>query len=288
MSETAGAALRRAATALHAAGIEDAGREARLLIVHSLGLPPGSIPDRDAVVDPARLDRLLRRRAAREPMALILGHQGFWTLDLEVSRDTLIPRPDTEALIEAALAFIPDRRAVRRVLDLGTGTGCLLLAALAEFPDSSGLGIDLSPEAAALANRNARANGLASRAMFACGNWDAPIAGVFDLVLSNPPYIESKAIDGLMPEVRGFEPPRALDGGADGLDAYRAILPRLPHLLGQDGVAVLEVGVGQAESVVALAKKSGLARRALREDLGGIARALVLEAGVARKNRLAG
>jgi release factor glutamine methyltransferase len=288
MSETAGAALRRAATALRAAGIEEAAREARLLVARALDLPPGGIPDRDALVDPTRLDPLLRRRAAREPMALILGHQGFWTLDLEVSPDTLIPRADTEALIEAALAFFPDRRAVRRVLDLGTGTGCLLLAALAEFPDSSGLGIDLSPEAAGLANRNARANGLASRAMFACGNWDAPIAGVFDLVLSNPPYIETKAIDWLMPEVQGFEPPRALDGGADGLDAYRAILPRLPHLLSPNGVAVLELGVGQAESVVALAEKSGLARRALREDLGGIARALVLEAGVARKNRLAG
>jgi release factor glutamine methyltransferase len=288
MIETVGAALRRAAVALREAGIEDAGREARLLVSHALGLPSGSIPDRDALVDPARLDPLLRRRAAREPMALILGHQGFWTLDLEVSRETLIPRPDTEALIEAALASFPDRGPVRRVLDLGAGTGCLLLAALAEFPEASGVGIDLSPDAAALARRNAQANGLASRAMFVCGNWDAPIAGVFDLVLSNPPYIETKAIGGLMPEVRGFEPPRALDGGADGLDAYRAILPRLPHLLSPDGVAVLELGLGQAESVVALAEKSGLARRALREDLGGIARALVLDAGVARKNRLAG
>ncbi len=262
-------ALRRAAARLAAAGIEAPAREARLLARLS--------------ADPARFESLVARRAAREPMALLRGQQGFWTLDLAVSPATLIPRPDSETLIEAALAAFPDRAAVRRVLDLGTGTGALLLAALAEFPAAWGLGTDRAPAAAALAAANARACGLAERAAFAAGSWVAPLAGRFDLILSNPPYIPSGDIAGLMPEVAAFEPRSALDGGPDGLDAYRALLPGLPALLAPAGIAILELGAGQADAVGRLATTAGFSVADLRPDLGGVARAMVLRAGAAEK-----
>ncbi len=232
----------------------------------------------------ARFGEMLRRRLAHEPMAYILGHAGFWTLQLEVSPATLIPRADSEAIVEAALEAVPDRPGLR-VLDLGTGTGCLLLAVLAERAGAFGLGLDLNPEAAALAARNAAANGLADRAAFLAGDWAAALAagpaGRFDLVLSNPPYIESAVIPGLMPEVAGHEPGRALDGGADGLDAYRVITASLPRLLAPGGVAVLELGEGQGPAVAALAAAAGLAIRGTRDDLSGIARALVITAPLA-------
>lgn len=281
MSETVADALRRGAATLAAAGIEDAAREARLLLHHALRLDRRTMLNRVAVLDLTGYDAALARRAAREPLAFITGTQGFWTLDLMVSPATLIPRADTETLITAALATFADRSRVRRILDLGTGTGALLLAALAEFPDAWGIGVDISPDAAALAARNARANGLADRAMLLCGSWAAAIAGQFDLVLSNPPYIESDVVAGLMPEVSAHEPRRALDGGADGLDAYRQIIAALPDLIAPGGIAVLELGRGQAAAVAGLAAANGFGPPALREDLGGIARAMVLRAGSA-------
>jgi release factor glutamine methyltransferase len=193
-----------------------------------------------------------------------------------VSPATLIPRADSETLIAAAIAAFPERARVGRILDLGTGTGALLLAALTEFPAAYGIGVDVAADAAALAARNARANGLASRAMMLCGTWADALAGRFDLVLANPPYIETQAIGGLMPEVAEHEPRAALDGGADGLDAYRAIIAALPALLAPDGVAVLELGQGQAAEVAKLAVASGFPVPGLRQDLGGIARAMVL------------
>jgi release factor glutamine methyltransferase len=271
--------LAEAAATLAAAGIEAPAREARMLLLHALARPPGTLLDRATLVDAPALPALIARRAAREPMALILGRQGFWTLELEVSRDTLIPRADSEAVVEAALAALPDRAAPRRLLDLGTGTGCLLLALLAEWPAALGIGVDLSPAAAALARRNAAANGLAARALFLAGHWAQALAARFDLVVSNPPYIETAALAALMPEVAAHEPARALDGGPDGLAAYRAILAALPALLAPDGIAVLELGIGQHETVPALARRAGLAVRALRPDLGGIPRALVLAQG---------
>jgi release factor glutamine methyltransferase len=219
---------------------------------------------------------LVARRAAREPLAFLLGRQGFWTLDLEVSPATLIPRPDSETLIEAALAAFPDRTAVRRVLDLGTGTGCLLLAVLEEFPLAFGIGIDRVPVATALAARNATATGLAGRCAMVCGDWAAPLVGRFDVILSNPPYIESEVIAGLMPEVAWHEPRTALDGGADGLDAFRVILDALPELLAPGGVAVLELGAGQADRLGKLATERGFPEPAWRADLAGIVRAAVL------------
>jgi release factor glutamine methyltransferase len=269
------AALRRGGTVLAAAGIEDARREARMLLHHALGVPERAVVAPEATIDPETFEAVLARRAAREPMAFILGRQGFWTLDLEVSPATLIPRADSETLIHAALAAFPARD-VFDVLDLGTGTGALLLAALVEFPDAWGLGVDRVPAAAALAARNAAANGLAARAAFVCADWSAPLVGRFDLILANPPYIPSAEIAGLMPEVSAHEPRAALDGGADGLACDRAIVADLKRLLAPGGAAVLELGQGQAESVAAIAIAAGFAAPDLRADLGGIARAMTL------------
>lgn len=288
---TVAALLRWAAERLAAAGVETPAREARLLLAHALGTTQeGLLRDRGAAVDAALLAPLLARRAAREPLDFILGHRAFWTLDLEVSPATLVPRADSEALIEAALDAFPDRARVRRVLDLGTGTGCLALAALSEFPGAWGLGIDIAPDAAALAARNARRNGLDRRAAFLCADWDAALAPLpgaarFDLVLSNPPYVASDEIPSLMPEVARHEPLRALDGGADGLDAYRRILAALPGLLEPVGIAILELGQGQRDGVSALAVARGLVIAGARPDLSGIDRALVLHSDGADRAR---
>ncbi len=286
--------LRAGAAALADAQVESPAREARLLLAHALGLSLSDLlRDRNSVVDAGRFAGLLARRATREPMALIVGRQGFWTLDLAVSADTLVPRADSEALVEAALLHRPDRASVRRVLDLGTGTGCLLLAVLSEFPRAWGLGVELSASAARLARDNARSCGLEGRAAILCASWADAIrpaggqdrgggsGGGFDLVLSNPPYIAGGDIDGLMPEVALHEPRRALDGGADGLDCFRGIVAALPGLLAPGGVAVLELGAGQGGAVCALAAAAGLSHLGTRDDLGGVPRALVLCAGPA-------
>lgn len=277
---TAREALRRGADRLAAAGIPNPRLEARLLLLHAAGLTPEALlRDLDQPVGAAGFDARLIRRAAREPLALILGRQEFWSLSFAVSPATLIPRADSETVVEAALAALPDRAAPLRVLDLGVGTGCLLLAVLHERPAAWGVGVDLSPDAAGLAARNADALGLAGRAAFVCADWDTPLRGRFDLVLSNPPYVRTDAVAGLMPEVSRHEPARALDGGADGLAAYRRILARLPALLASGGAAVLELGEGQAGHVGALAAGAGLPLQEVRRDLAGIERALVLHAG---------
>jgi release factor glutamine methyltransferase len=276
---TIGALLCQGAAALRQAGIADARAEARRLLAHALpATPEALLRDRHALAAPdaeARFREALARRCGREPLAFITGSAGFWTLDLLVSPDTLIPRADTETLIEAALAAQPDRAAVRRVLDLGTGTGALLLAALAEYPQAFGIGVDRTPAAAALAARNAARNGLGGRAAVLAGDWAAALSARFDLILCNPPYIPSADIPALMPEVARHEPASALAGGADGLDAYRALLPALPALLAEDGLAVLEVGIGQAAAVESLGRAAGLEPAGRRADLGGVPRCVL-------------
>ena len=269
---TVGEALRHGAAVLERAGIDGAALDARLLLAHAMRLDQAALlRDRNAPADMVAYAPLLDCRAGREPLAFITGRQGFWTLDLAVSPDTLIPRADSETLIEAALAARAD---VGRVLDLGTGTGCLLLAALVEYPGAWGVGVDCSPGAAALARANAERAGCADRAAFLVGDWAAALRGPFDLVLSNPPYIETAAIEGLMPEVAVHEPRRALDGGADGLDAYRTLIAALPALLAPGGLAVFELGEGQGPAVAALAHGF---RASFRNDLAGVQRAILLE-----------
>jgi release factor glutamine methyltransferase len=278
--ESVGAFLCQAGQVLRAAAIQNPRMEARLLLGHAMGATAEALlRDPRAPVPPeaaARFRAAIRARLAATPVAHIRGSQGFWTLDLAVSTATLIPRSDSEAVVEAALEACPDAKAPLRVLDLGTGTGCLLLAVLAERPHAFGIGVDLVPAAVVLASENARRNGLADRAAFLAGDWAAALAGRFDLVLSNPPYIESAAIAGLMPEVARHEPRSALDGGTDGLDAYRRLAAALPDLLAPGGAAVLELGAGQRAAVESLAVAAGLQPVQCRQDLGGIERALVL------------
>ncbi|MFO0317799.1 MAG: peptide chain release factor N(5)-glutamine methyltransferase [Hyphomonadaceae bacterium] len=279
---TIGFFLCQAGQRLRGAAIEAPRLEARRLLAHVLGTteeallrdPRAAVPADKA----AHFAALLARRVAREPFAYLTGRVGFWTLELEVSPATLIPRADSETLVEAALAACPDKGAARRVLDLGTGTGALLLAVLSEFPAASGVGIDIKPAAVALAERNAVRLGLADRAGFLAGDWAAAVLSPFDLILCNPPYIESAAIAGLMPEVARHEPASALDGGADGLSAYRRIIADLPRLLAPRGLAVLELGQGQQAAVEALGKAAGFRPEACSADLGGVPRALVLRA----------
>ncbi|MBV9992432.1 MAG: peptide chain release factor N(5)-glutamine methyltransferase [Alphaproteobacteria bacterium] len=231
---------------------------------------------REAGVDNPRLDaRLLTteeqiaRRVVREPVAYILGHKGFWTLDIAVGPGALVPRPETETLIEQLLKHAPDRTAALDILDLGTGTGCLLLAALSEYPNARGVGVDSSAEALAWARRNVEKQGANAR-LVECDFTE--IDGAYDVILSNPPYIRTGDIAGLAPEVRLYEPVRALDGGADGLDAYRALAPAIRCLLKPGGLVFLEIGAGQGAEVSAIL---GLEILGIASDLAGVERCVV-------------
>jgi len=267
------AALREAAARL--AAVSDTPRlDAELLMAHALGVErPALLLDPARYAVPVDFDALIERRMAHEPVAYIVGYRDFWTIRLKVGPGVLIPRPDSETLIEAALSRIGDRGAPLRLLDLGTGPGTLLLALLSEFPEAVGLGVDASPVALALAGENARALGVADRAAFREGDWAVDVAGDFDLVLCNPPYIADS--EELMRDVADHEPTGALFAGADGLADYRRIIPDLPRLLAPGGLAVLEIGHRQRISVSELAEAAGFAV-ACRQDLGGRDRALLL------------
>ena len=280
MGITVARALDEAVARLATAGIEEARREARLLLAHALGAGVASL-----FADPARLlerdarDRfaaLIERRVAREPVSHLLGHREFWSLDFVVSADVLDPRADSETLVEAALAAFPDRDAPLAVLDLGTGSGCLLLAVLSERPNARGLGIDASDAALRIAVENAARLGLDARATFRRGDWGGDLSARFDLILCNPPYIASGAIAALAPEVARWEPRPALDGGTDGLDAYRALAPQFNRLLAENGVAVVELGEGQADPTAEIFAAAGLVVESRRRDLSGIERCLLL------------
>jgi release factor glutamine methyltransferase len=230
-------------------------------------------------VEAARLVDFAQRRVAGEPVARILGVREFWGLPIKLSPATLVPRPDTETVVEAALDFLreqPTGAHDLRIADLGTGSGAILLALLHELPDASGIGTDISFEALRTARGNAEALGLLGRAGFVACDYAAALRGPFALIVSNPPYICSRAIAELAAEVRAHDPLRALDGGADGLDAYRRLIPEAAALLAPGGALVVEVGQGQSGDVAALMAASGLTiPYAPKPDLAGIPRAVL-------------
>ncbi|WP_428678907.1 peptide chain release factor N(5)-glutamine methyltransferase [Reyranella sp.] len=275
------ALLRDTAVALTAAGIDNARFEARLLLSRAAGLTIEQLISRGRDPAPAAsalaLRELTARRVRREPMAYILGEREFWGLPFRVSPAVLIPRPDSETVIETVLDLLPDRSRQLRILDLGLGSGCLLLTLLREYPQATGVGIDASEAALAIAQANADALGVASRARLQAGDWrrdgwTSSLEGPFDLLVSNPPYIESATVEGLMPEVSAHEPRLALDGGADGLAAYRLIAAAAPRLVATGGWAVVEGGEGQAPDIAALFAAAGFTPRPARQDLGGVDR----------------
>jgi release factor glutamine methyltransferase len=280
--------LADAARRLAGAGVDDAKGDARALFAAATGIDRlALLNDPDRPVDPAAAGRfaaMVDRRAGREPVHRILGTGEFWGLPFRLSPDTLEPRPDSEAIVEAALDAVgPGRAAPLRLLDLGTGTGCLLLALLSELPAATGVGTDRAPGAARTARANARALGLAARAAFLVADWTAAIGGRFDLVVANPPYVPDADVPALAPEVRDHDPRAALAGGPDGLAPYRTIAADLPRLLAPGGTAVFEVGAGQADDVAAIARAAGLDPVAVRADYGGVPRAVVLRAVVLRR-----
>ena len=284
MSEavTVAQALTRATGDLAACGTAVPRLDARLLLAHALGVPSERlVPLGTRVLSEAERSRfldLLRRRRAGEPTSRIVGRREFWSLEFAVTPDVLDPRPDSETIVEAALGALQGR-AAPRIADLGTGTGCLLLALLSERPDATGLGIDISAAACRVAAGNARRLGLEDRAAFACMDWNGAVAaGGFDAVVSNPPYIADGAIESLAPEVARHDPRGALSGGADGLDAYRRLAPAAAALLRPGGFAAVEIGAGQRPAVERIFAARGLALRAARRDLAGIDRCLVFAA----------
>lgn len=276
---TIGRLLEEAAARLAAAGIAEPRREARLVLALALGIEPATVlgwPER--MVEPrlaAATDALIARRAKGEPVSRLRGKREFWSLDFALSPDTLDPRPDSETLIAAALADIPDRAAPLRVVDFGTGTGCLLLALLSELPAARGIGIDISPAAVAVARGNAVALGLAGRAAFRIGGWETRIDERADVILANPPYIPSSEIGRLPAEVLAFDPRIALDGGPDGLSAYRPLGAAIRGLLGPAGMAYIEIGAGQELQVARVLREEGLTVTAVGRDLAGIERCVV-------------
>lgn len=266
---------------LKAANIDSALIDARLLLQHALCLSPESfISSLETEVEDeytARYFRYLDRRAGHEPTSRIIGMRAFWKQEFLITSATLDPRADSETLIEAALELLPDNTVPLNVLDLGTGTGCLLLSLLGEYPNATGLGVDISTPAAEIASYNAKRLGLGERAAFFIGDWVELADGAYDLVVSNPPYIPSATIQDLMPEVAGYDPRAALDGGQDGLVAYRSLMQHLSRLLVPGGIAILELGIGQEEDVKKLAEEAGYQWLFTRTDLAGIPRALVLQ-----------
>lgn len=265
-------ALRGATARLRTAGVEHPAREARLLAGLAFGCDE---PQSLSPGENHRLATLVARRARREPFAQIAGCREFWSLDFEVTADTLTPRPDSETLIEFCLGRFAHHPPAR-ILDLGTGTGCLLVTLLVTWTGSTGLGVDISERACAVAARNARRHGVGDRAWIMCGDWAAALDSTFDLVVANPPYVSGDDMAGLDPEVALHEPGVAFEGGVDGYDCYRRIVPRLATLLTRDGVAVIEHGPDQRQGLAVLAGDSGLDVVAALDDYGGRHRVLVL------------
>jgi len=260
--------------ALNAAGIEGAAGDARRLMAHALGVAPErltmALGDEISADQQAAFDAALAARAAHQPVAQITGRRRFWQHEFRVTRDTLDPRPETELLVAAAL-----EEPFARVIDLGTGTGCILLSLLADMPFATGTGTDLSEAALAVAGENAAALGLATRARLLRSDWFAQVGGVFDLIVSNPPYIAEAEMAGLAPEVRDWEPLSALTPGGDGLDAYRALARGAGARLMPGGRVLFEIGPTQGAAVSGLLVAQGFERIEIRRDLDGRDRVVI-------------
>lgn len=272
---TGAEALRQAVARLREAGVADPARDARRLLAHVLEVAPDRLtlvlPDPVSETQMECYAAALAARCRFQPVSQITGQREFWGRTFRVTSDVLDPRPETETLIAIAL-----ERPATRILDLGTGSGCILLTLLAEWPRASGIGTDLSPSALKVARENAQRLNLGARATFRKGDWFADIDETFDLIVSNPPYIAAPEMAGLSRDVLDWEPHMALTPGGDGLDAYRAILRHAPDFLAPTGRVVLEIGPTQAEAVAAIAQQAGFARSAIRHDFDGRDRGLLL------------
>ena len=272
--------MRLLAEAFTRAGIDDATIDARLLLCAAAGFDHSALirdPDLPIEEEAAELAlAMAKRRIAREPVSRILGERSFWSFDLLVTSAVLDPRADTETVVDGALEVLAERQGeALSILDLGTGSGALLCALLDVFPQAQGLGVDISKEACAVARENLSRCELAPRGQVRLGGWEAGGPGLYDLVVSNPPYIETAALASLDPEVRLYDPPLALDGGPDGLTAYRDICALLPAFVAPGGFVIFEVGQGQAEAVTGLLASQGFADVRAKRDLAGVERAVM-------------
>lgn len=270
---TLSAALAEGRRRLRAARIESSALDARLLLARALacamteviGHPERPLADRER----AAFDRLIARRAQGEPIAYIVGEKEFWSHDFRVGRETLVPRPETERVVETALARIEDRARPLTLLDLGTGSGCILLSLLAELPRARGVGVDIAEGAIGIARANAARLGLSERARWCVGHWGEALAGPFDLIVGNPPYIARGEWADLPRDITRFEPEAALLAGEDGLAAFRQIVPSLPRLLAPGGAVVLEIGATQGAAVVGLLRHHVFQDIDMQRDLSG-------------------
>ncbi|MGI9493996.1 MAG: peptide chain release factor N(5)-glutamine methyltransferase [Geminicoccaceae bacterium] len=277
--------LAKAAKRLEEAGVEPALREASLLLSHVMNWDRVTLlvhaGDELSDADHQTFIDLVERRAGREPAAQIIGCKEFWSLPFIISKDVLCPRPDSETLIEMVLTLSRERFETRekpiRLLDLGTGSGCLVLSILHEIGHAHAVGIDRSLEALTIARANGERLELSSRASWLCADWGTALDGAFDIIISNPPYVRVDEWSALEPEVRLFEPKTALLAGDDGLDAYRLLAPEINRLLAQGGVACFEHGQGQGDAIVKLLATAGLTCIARKTDLAGIGRCLAFE-----------
>ena len=278
--KTRAQALAELRRTLNEAGFETAALDARLLLLTTLRIPATALithPDTPLTAEESEtLASFTRRRLNHEPVARIVGIREFWGLPFRLSPETLVPRPDTETVVETALDLLPDRQAPLRIVDFGTGSGCILVALLHELPQATGLGVDLSPGALATARTNADENGVGGRCHFALSRWADAVSGPFDLIVSNPPYIASGVISTLDEEVREHDPRLALDGGPDGLEPYRILLSEAGRLLAPGGLLAVEIGYDQAEELRSLAGSHGLEILRIAHDLSGNPRCVAM------------
>jgi release factor glutamine methyltransferase len=274
-------ALRWAVMKLQQEHIESASLDARILLEYVLGVNREQLLfSLELPITTEQYDRfaaLVAKRAKRQPVSKIISRREFWGINFAVNENTLDPRPDSETLIECVLERVENRDDALRILDLGTGTGCLLLSLLSELPAATGIGIDASEGALLVAKENAVTLGFTGRTDFMLGDWCSRLEGKFDIIISNPPYIPTEVISTLEPEVAEFDPMLALDGGADGLNCYRKIMKQLSNILAKDGFAAFEIGIGQQNDLAAIANENGMEIAGSKNDLSGIARCLIIQ-----------